>query len=119
MKERIREMRRQNGLTQAELAVKLGISASAVGMYEQGRREPDHEILRRMASVFHCSIDYLVGAPEGRELDRMIDDFTRTLKDYEGLMFHGKPVTESERERIVDAIWVAAAVAAPEVKKDV
>ena len=38
---RIAALRRQAGMNQGELAKKLGISPSAVGMYEQGRREPN------------------------------------------------------------------------------
>ena len=57
---RIATMRRSLGLSQAELAKSLGISASAVGMYEQGRREPSMEILTTMASLFRVSIDFLV-----------------------------------------------------------
>ncbi len=113
MNGRIRELRRERGLTQAALAQRLGISPSAVGMYEQGRREPDHEVLRKMAAVFGCSIDYLVGRTDGQEVGQMIDRFAQVLQDCDGLLFHGKPVSDGDREKIANAIRVAAAVAAP------
>lgn len=57
---RIAALRRQSGLSQAELAQLLQCSASAVGMYEQGRREPAADILVRLAEVFSVSTDYLL-----------------------------------------------------------
>lgn len=57
---RIAALRRNAGLSQSELAQKLKISPSAVGMYEQGRREPSVDTLAALAKVFGVSIDYLV-----------------------------------------------------------
>lgn len=57
---RIAALRRNAGWSQGELAQLLQVSASAVGMYEQGRREPSAEILVNMARVFHVSVDYLL-----------------------------------------------------------
>lgn len=57
---RIAALRRGAGFSQAELAGRLGISASAVGMYEQGRREPSVDILVAMADIFGVSTDYLL-----------------------------------------------------------
>lgn len=62
---RIAALRREAGLSQAELARRLKISASAMGMYEQGRREPSGEILVAMARELGVSTDYLLtGCPE-------------------------------------------------------
>lgn len=57
----LRELRTQKGLTQAELSKTLQVSASSIGMYEQGRREPDNETLGRIANYFNVSTDYLLG----------------------------------------------------------
>ena len=58
--ERIALLRRGKGWSQMELAQQLHISASAVGMYEQGRREPSLEGLVELAAVFGVSADYLL-----------------------------------------------------------
>ena len=55
---RIAALRRAAGWNQAELAQRLQISSSAVGMYEQGRREPSAEMLVRMAKTLGVSVDY-------------------------------------------------------------
>lgn len=72
---RIAALRREAGLSQTELAQKLGISASAVGMYEQSRREPSVQMLLRLADEFGVSVDYLLTghAPQKqRELEQML-----------------------------------------------
>ncbi len=62
--ERIALLRRGKGWSQAQLARHLHISPSAVGMYEQGRREPSLEALVGLSKVFGVSADYLLtGTP--------------------------------------------------------
>ena len=58
---RLRALRKARGLTQQELGELLGVSASAVGMYEQGRREPDLATLVKLADIFGVSVDHLIG----------------------------------------------------------
>ena len=57
---RIAALRKQAGMNQAELARLLQISPSAVGMYEQGRREPSAQMLLTLGRVFGVSVDYLL-----------------------------------------------------------
>ena len=59
--ERLKQLRLQHGLTQKELAKVMGVSSSAVGMWEIGRNEPDYKTLKRLADFFDVSIDYLLG----------------------------------------------------------
>ena len=69
---RIAALRRHAGLSQAELAAQLQISPSAMGMYEQGRREPSAEILVGLARLFEVSTDYLLtGQPSLQEQSRL------------------------------------------------
>ena len=57
---RIAVLRRAKGWSQSELARRLQVSPSAVGMYEQGRREPALDILVAMARIFGVTTDYLL-----------------------------------------------------------
>ena len=57
---RIAFLRASKGWSQAKLAQRIGVSASAVGMYEQGRREPSLDLLVRLAREFGVSTDYLL-----------------------------------------------------------
>lgn len=73
---RIAALRRQAGMNQAELARKLQVSPSAVGMYEQGRREPSAQTLLEIAGVFGVSVEYLIsGQPPAQDVqavDRLL-----------------------------------------------
>lgn len=59
--ERLKELRCENDMKQSDLAKVLGVSASTIGMYEQGRRTPDLEVLNKIATYFQVSVDYLLG----------------------------------------------------------
>ena len=61
---RIAQERRNLGLSQMQLARKLKISPSAMGMYEQGRRTPDLQTLTAMSRLFRVSLDYLITGEE-------------------------------------------------------
>ena len=58
---RIKELREQKGLLQKEIANLLGISQQAVARWENGQTEPDSETLAKLAEIFNCSVDYLLG----------------------------------------------------------
>ena len=74
---RIAALRRDKGWSQSQLAHRLKISSSAVGMYEQGRREPSAELLVAMAAEFGVSTDFLLtGKPSA--MDTV--DVTRLLE---------------------------------------
>lgn len=55
-----RRLRLEKGLTQSELADRLNVSRSAIGMYEQGKREPDFDTACKMANFFGVDLDVLV-----------------------------------------------------------
>ncbi len=76
---RISTLRRHAGMSQTELAEKLKISASAVGMYEQGRREPSLETLVDIGKLFDVSLDFLVtgkavGQKDKEKLEGMLQE---------------------------------------------
>ena len=58
--QRIAALRSKFGWSQAELARRLNISPSAVGMYEQGRREPPVDIIISLSRVLGVTMDYLL-----------------------------------------------------------
>lgn len=59
--DRLKILRNEKGMTQSDLAKLLDISPSTIGMYEQGRRDPDTKTLKFLAEYFDVSIDYLLG----------------------------------------------------------
>ena len=57
---RLREVRMNSGLTQQNMADKLGISLNAYQKYEQAERSPSLECLVSIADIFDISLDYLL-----------------------------------------------------------
>lgn len=60
-------LRSSRNITQAELAKAIGVSASTIGMYESGVREPNFETEEKIADYFNVSLDMLRGKEEQEE----------------------------------------------------
>ena len=93
--ERLRNLRKKSGLTQAELGSELGLSASAVGMYEQNRREPDNRTLIKYAGFFDVTVDFLVGADSGEQRE-VVDEIRRLIQSHDGLIFNGEALSSDD-----------------------
>ena len=59
--EKLAELRKEKGLSQAGLAQELGVDPSTIAKYETGNRLPDVYMLARIAVYFDVSTDYLLG----------------------------------------------------------
>ena len=59
--ENLKILREKKQMTQQQLADKLEISRSTIGMYENGSREPDFETLELIADFFNINMDRLIG----------------------------------------------------------
>jgi transcriptional regulator with XRE-family HTH domain len=66
---KIKERREALNLTQAELAKFIGVSPSTIGMYEQGRREPDSKTLKLLVHNLKTSSDYLLGIKDNKKTE--------------------------------------------------
>ena len=58
--EKIRDLRKQKGVSQATIAEFLGITKQAYSLYETGKREPDFETLLQLAEYFGTDTDSLL-----------------------------------------------------------
>ncbi|MFC7364497.1 MULTISPECIES: helix-turn-helix domain-containing protein [Bhargavaea] len=65
---RLKLLRNQEKLTQAQMAEKVGVARTTYAMYEQGNREPDNKTLARIADYFGVSTDYLLGRTDIPEM---------------------------------------------------
>ena len=55
--------RKRCGITQNELAIKLGVTQGAVSQWEKGLSNPNIEYLPKLAQILECSVDDLLKAP--------------------------------------------------------
>ncbi len=75
--ERIKYLREKNGLTQKDVAIKLRVEPAAISKYELDMREPNIEAIKKLATIFNVSIDYLLG----RTPDIFVDETDREALD--------------------------------------
>ncbi len=63
-KERLKELRNEINLSQAQLAKELDVSQRCISSWETGFRQPDLKTLEKIAKYFNVSADYLLGLDE-------------------------------------------------------
>lgn len=57
-------IRKQKNLNQLKVAIDLNISREALSHYENGKRSPDIDMLRKLSEYFNVSIDFLINGKE-------------------------------------------------------
>lgn len=62
------KIRKKKGYSQLKVALDLCISREALSYYENDKRSPDIEMLRKMSKYFNVSIDYLINGEEFKKL---------------------------------------------------
>lgn len=109
-KNRLTTLRKELGLTQYELAQKLGFSRGQIGNYEQGTREPDQSTLLKISNFFNVSTDYLLCKTDVKNYNNLnpVDKINKTIKD-NGLEtiaahFEDEEFTEDDLEDIENFI---------------
>lgn len=66
---RIRELRKEKGLTQLQFCQKLNITQSTLSGWECGRWQPDNDTLIKLAEYFSVTVDYILGRNESFSSD--------------------------------------------------
>ncbi len=59
--EKLKQLRKEKGVSQKEISSAIGITLSAYSNYEQGIREPSIDIIIKLCKYFKVSADYLIG----------------------------------------------------------
>ena len=113
---RLKELRKKNLLTQSDLAKNVGISPSAIGMYEQGHREPDNHTLLKICDIFGVTADYLINSnlkqsiffspDDEHDLDEIINLFTETLIKQNNITYKKNKLTQEDLKKVCDAIKI-------------
>ena len=79
-KDRLKLLREQKGLSQEELGKSVGLSKSTIGMYEQGRREPDSATLLKIANLFKVSVDFFLESKESKRRAKNAEEIANKIK---------------------------------------
>lgn len=72
--ERIKELRKQNGMTQIGLAQTMKVTKGTVSTWETNRRRPSFETLYELSSLFHVNMAYLLGASDDDTPSEMTEE---------------------------------------------
>jgi len=78
--QRIKDLREELGLTQEAFSKQLGISKSAIGMYETNKREPNLETLDAIADFFNVDMDYLRGKTDCRNYEQWVEQSRQEME---------------------------------------
>ncbi|PXY84082.1 helix-turn-helix domain-containing protein [Lactobacillus melliventris] len=70
---RIKELRQSKGLTQVEVAKKVGVSNQAIHYFETGQKKPKTETWQKLADYFGVSVPYIKGELDTEYLEKMVE----------------------------------------------
>lgn len=90
--ERLKQLRKEKGLTQIELAQSLGVSSGTVAMWETGKRKPQFETLNKLCDLFDRNLSYFVGSSDTPTTEVRTEENTDQLEawavqeDYEDVL---------------------------------
>ena len=85
IRETLKELRNNKGISQREFAQMLGISQQTVGSWEVGRTEPDNTMLKQIAKYFNVSIDYLLDNDGGTGTPPLNAEQAELIAEYDAL----------------------------------
>lgn len=103
-KDMLKYFRSREGLSQSDLAKKLGVSTSTISMYEVGKREPDFETEEKIADFFNTDLNIL----RGRDTERICSPGVVIIPVL-GRVAAGIPLTAAEY--IIDTEEISQAMA--------
>jgi len=72
--QRIKKLRKQNHMTQTDLAQTLGVTKGTVSTWETNSRNPGFETLMKMCDMFSVNLDYLMGRSDDPTPSEMTDE---------------------------------------------
>ncbi len=98
--ERIKELRKEKVITMKRLGEIIGVSEGAVSQYENGKRQPDYDILKKIADFFNVTTDYLLGRTDNphQNIDQQLEGIEFAL--YGEI----KELTEDEKQDILNFV---------------
>ena len=95
--ERLRQLREENDWTQEQLGEMLNVSGATINRYEKGLRNPDPEMLLKLAEIFDVSLDFLLGRIDSRRPSQAAETPQKYHQNSEPML--------SEEEQLPDEAW--------------
>lgn len=111
-KDIFKRLRIEKGMSQDQLSKAIGVSRSAIGMYEQGKREPDFETLEVIADFFNVNMDYLLGRSniQTPQLKKQIKDYVMVFDDVEIELLEALRKSDDTTKEMIQRILLFKAI---------
>ena len=91
----IAELRKENNMTQKELAERIGVTESVISRYISGDREPKPNMIANIATALHTTSDYLLGLDEDYSYPKIFRIIAR----------NSSKITKEERRQLLTALF--------------
>ena len=105
--DKLKNLREKRDLLQKDLSKDLNIATSTIGMYEQGRREPDNTTLKKIANYFDVSTDYLLDntKPLSKNEEQLKEkEILKKLLIENGYMKNDEDLSDEELKNLMEFI---------------
>ncbi len=97
---RIKELRWEAGMLQADLAKVLKVRQNTVSNWETGRHEPDQDALCAMSKIFNVSIDYILGNTDTKKA--FTTEEVNALPEAQALREVMESLSLEDRQRVLE-----------------
>ncbi|MBD1373781.1 helix-turn-helix domain-containing protein [Hazenella sp. IB182357] len=103
---RLRELREEKGWEQRELKDIIGVSQSTLSEYENGKKVPRPDKLKKITEIFDVSVDYMLGKTDEK---KPINNNKKQELDLEKIMkmnphIGGVPISEEDAQMFIDIL---------------
>ncbi len=106
----LKRLRLQNGMSQEELGLKIGVGKSAISMYESGAREPSLEILEAIADTFNVDMNTLTDSKKSAEISDELQEYLEELKNREEMRMLFSLAKGATKEDVEQAVKIIEAL---------
>lgn len=111
----IKKRKRKEKLVANFCRQKIGITNTVLSNYERDYRDPDTEMLRKLADLYEVETDYLLGrsvndaftSKDEKDIAKRMEQIKSDLTSEDGLLFNGEPMSEEAVESFLEAMEYA------------
>jgi transcriptional regulator with XRE-family HTH domain len=112
---KIVELREKKGLSQRELARRVGLNPSVMNRIETGDRPLRADELKKISEVLGVNSDLILGnsanlkltEKDEKDIAKRIEEFKEDLSRQDGLLFSGEPMSEEAKDSLLEAMEYA------------
>lgn len=109
-KDVLRQLRTKSGMSQEELANKLGLAKSTISMYESGSREPNLENLEAIADIFNVDMNTLTDSKKSSDLSDELQEYLEELKNREEMRMLFSLAKGATKDDVMQAVRIIEAL---------